>query len=218
MDSEAIIKDRRFAIASRIFLLLVFPFILGALVLPHTQYIDGTQLTAPSENQSSSAGMLSYSFNHSEDTIGPALNALFPLANYLDFPPFVSQNRVQMCFADSGSGIILPNGTRLEPPFQWVIGINGRSEVRLDSNSVACSDINGNGKNSFSWNANISAGLSEKDLNSTLVFDPQTSTYPRHLIDYGLLQGLVMMPLFYLLVWYPAFGIWKKIRHGMQEQ
>jgi len=217
MDSGTIIKDGRLALATRIFLLLILPFLLGAWVFPHIAYVEGTQSTAPSEDQPASAGLLAYAFNHSEETIEPALTSLFPLASYLNFPPLVS-NSMQLCFSDNGSGVILSNGTRIAPDFQWVISINNRSNVVLDSNSEACGDINSNGKNSFVWNANIGTGLNPEDLNGTLTFDPQTSSHPRQVVDYGMLQGLIMIPIFYLLVWYPAFGIWKKIEHGMHAQ
>ena len=56
------------------------------------------------------------------------------------------------------------------------------------------------------------------DAKGNVVFDPETATYPREVMDYGFLQGLVMIPVFYLFIFYPAAGIWKKIHKGLLEQ
>ena len=55
-------------------------------------------------------------------------------------------------------------------------------------------------------------------MNGTITFVPQTATYPRMEMDYGLLQGLVFIPVAYLFIWYPAAGIIRKIREGLHAQ
>ena len=219
MEFKALLSDPRLKLAARFLLLLALPFLLGLYVFPHAQYVDGSLLSTPSENQSA-APSFSYNFSSGGHTVllQQSVGSIFPLSDYLNFPPLVSHDRTQLCFRDNGSSIILPNGTQITPALDWEITINGQPALELPANSMACTDVPAGMKVSYAWSAEINTGIDSSSVNGTIVFNPQTTTYPRMQMDYGLLQGLVMVPVFYLLIWYPLAGIWKKLREGMAAQ
>ncbi|MCX6772444.1 MAG: hypothetical protein NTV88_01590 [Candidatus Micrarchaeota archaeon] len=211
-------NEPKVAFALRLVLLLILPFMLGAFVFPHTQLLEGSVLATPVENTQVSE-VLSYSFSSSGSDIGTqnGIGSAFPLSSYLDFPPLVSHERLQLCFADNGTGLILSNGTAITPEMEWQIYLNNNTPILLKPGSFACADINRNEGAVYAWTAKIT-GLDKSVLNSTITFNPATRTYPRVLVNYGLLQGLAMIPVFYLVVWYPLIGIWRKLHEGMLAQ
>ena len=212
--------DRKYGkIALRLFLLVLLPFMLGAVVMPHTHDIQGVSLNAPSDSMNGQ-GNVSYAFNQSQEMAQAtaSLSAIFPLANYLDSPPLISHGNLRACFEDTGSVLTLSNGTQLSPNFEWAIHLSDGRVVMLRANSSKCISIaQGNGE-TYAWTATVPTGLDSVDKNSTLTFMPQTNSYQLETMDYGLLQGLALIPVFYLFIWYPLAGIWRKLMHGMLEQ
>jgi len=206
--------------ALRFALLVLLPFLVGAVVLPHVTYASGQLLGAPSENQSPSQTTVSYMFTHNVDnfSLPSRVNAVFPLADYLDFPPFVTHSDPLICFQDTGSYVILPNGTTISPDFDWDVYFGGGVYLDVPKNSVNCTATRPGLNNTYKWLAKLDINLSGQDLSQNMTFIPRTTTYPEFVMDYGLLQGLVMIPVCYLFIWYPAAGIWKKLHRGMGEQ
>ena len=219
MELSAMGSDRRIILAIRIIALIVFPFLLGFWVFPHNQFVRGSLQSSPNENASVS-DVRSYSFSSASHSaaIAQSIGSAFPLAEYLDAPPLVSHNRLQLCFQDNGSTITLPNGTSLAPDLTWQVHVNNQSAITLAPGMFACTDISSTEPAYYVWTANVNTGLAPSAVNGTITFNPATLTYPRQVMEYGLLQGLVMIPLFYLVVWYPLIGIWKKLHDGMMAQ
>jgi len=219
MEIKTVLLDRRFLLAARFALLILLPFLLGAFVFPHSQHLDGSVISTPDKNQNA-ADVISYSFSASgyDTLLNQGVGSIFPLSNYLDYPPFVSRERLMLCFQDNGSTILLPNGTEITPDLQWKIYVNNDPPILLNSGAFACTHIPTKGPAVYAWKASINTGIPTEQLNGTVIFNPATLTYPRLEINYGLLQGLVMIPVFYLLIWYPLAGIWKKLREGMGAQ
>jgi hypothetical protein len=206
--------------AFRFLMLVAIPFIIGAFLLPHTQAMDGQLLSAPTENKRGTFSVVSYSFTHSADNISvpQQINAVFPLANYLDTYPFVSHGNPQICFEDRGSGVILPDGTEAVPDFAWFVYFNNDTVLTVAPSASNCTALPDGGGNTYRWVARFGRSITDIGLNETITFAPSTTAYPRVAMDYGLLQGLVLIPVAYLLVWYPAFGIIRKIQDGMAAQ
>lgn len=219
MDANAVVNDKRLHLAARFALLVLVPFLLGCFIFPHVQYVNGSLLSTPIGNKNT-AEVLSYTFSSSDHELllGQSVGTIFPLSNYLDFPPLVSHDRMELCFRDNGSTIMLPNGTQLAPDMQWDIHINNNQPLKLNSSSLACADIPSKGPVVYAWTARINTGIDVGSLNGSIIFNPATLTYPRLEMDYGLLQGIVMIPVFFLLVWYPLAGIHKKLRDGIFAQ
>ncbi|VVC01188.1 Uncharacterised protein [uncultured archaeon] len=205
--------------AGRIFVLLVLPFLLGMYVFPHSQYVNGQLLSTPLGNKNANE-VLSYSFSPASHAVAivQGIGSAFPLSNFLDFPPLVSHDRMQLCFQDNGSTITLPNGTQMTPQMQWQIYVNNNTPISLQPYEFACTDVASSEQVVYAWQARINTGLDTGAVNGTILFNPQTLTYPRQLMDFGLLQGIAMIPVFYLLVWYPVAGIWKKLHEGLLSQ
>jgi len=201
----------------RAILLIFIPFILGALVFPHTQEMDGQALSSPRE--SSNADVIVYSFTHpSSDMLVPSkVNAVFPLADYLDFPPMVSHSGTQLCFQDNDSYLVLSDGTKYDPEFNWTVDINNMT-LMVAPDSINCTAIDFNKSNDYKWYVNMALPLKDPRFTGNLTFVPETTTYPMITMNYGLLQGLIMIPVCYLFIWYPAAGILKKIHKGLLEQ
>ena len=218
MELEVIAKDPRSAFALRLALLVILPFALGAFVFPHTQFMEGSVLATPVENAQVNE-VLSYSFSRGGSALATqnGIGSAFPLSSYLDFPPLVSNDNLQLCFADNGSSIILSNGTVIKPEMEWRIYLNNNTPIALQPGSFACADIRKDEGAVYAWTAKIT-GIDKGALNGTITFNPETRTYSRVLVDYGLLQGLAMIPVFYLVIWYPLIGIWRKLREGMLAQ
>jgi hypothetical protein len=200
-------------------ILVLLPFIFGFWVLPHTTYANGQLLAAPNQNQTGSS-TVTYTFMQSSSSspVPQSVNAIFPLANYLDFPPFVSHSDPLICFEDQGSYVIMPDGRNFTPAFDWDVQFGNSTMLDVPANSANCTRTVAGQDNSYRWYAKLDINLGDQNLTSNLTFVPKTTTYPRFAMDYGLLQGLVMIPVCYLFIWYPAAGIWKKIHHGLGEQ
>ena len=64
----------------------------------------------------------------------------------------------------------------------------------------------------------VSVNKVDSNVSGVATFVPQTTAYTSMTMDYGILQGLAMIPVAYLLVWYPLAGIKKKILDGIWEQ
>ena len=213
------LKNANVAHAYRIFLLVILPVLVGYFALPHTQTVDGMPLNAPSANPSAISNSMVYSFQTSAEMVeSQKITTLFPLAGYLDFPPFVTHNGPLLCFEDNGSYLSFSNGTNQTPDFEWNVTLNNESAVRVGPNSYNCTAAKAGQDNNYNWYAriNLPRGLNLSEVNVTFI--PVTKTYPRIVMDYGLLQGLVLIPVAYLFIWYPAAGIIRKIKKGMEEQ
>ncbi len=202
--------------AGRLLLLVILPFALGAFVFPHTQAIDGQPLSSPQESVSGLE--VSYSFSNSDIHIPARVNAVFPLAEYLGFPPLVNHGSSQLCFQDNDSYMVLPDGSRFDPSFVWTVFLNNRTEIMVGPYGTNCTPADLAGRNSYKWYASLALPLNDSRFKGNLTFVPQTSTYARVMMDYGLLQGLIMIPVCYLFIWYPGAGIWKKLHKGILEQ
>ena len=204
----------------RILILILLPFLIGAVLLPHTAELKGATLVRPSEIQTGYLQSQQYVFTHvyTADQSAPEVSSVFPFANYIHFYPAVSYSNLQLCFQDEGSYLTYQNGTTETPPFQWSVEINNASEVVLFPNSVVCTKAEASNSYSLKWKANLPYGaLQNEDLSQT-TFTPQVVVYPKLAMDYGVLQGLVFIPAFYLFIFYPAAGIIKKIQKGLLEQ
>ncbi|VVB99583.1 Uncharacterised protein [uncultured archaeon] len=218
MVAGALLRDNRVIFSLRLALLVLVPFLLGAFIFPHTQYVNGSLLSTPNQYRNAT-DVLSYSFSSSGASfINRGIGNVFPLASYLDFPPLVSRSQMELCFQDNGSSITLPNGTEIAPDVQWSIHVNNNPPIRINTTTFACTDVPSTGPVVYAWTASVNTGVAPDSVNGTIIFNPATLTYPRMEVNYGLLQGLVMIPVFYLIIWYPLAGIWKKLRGGMLEQ
>ncbi|MFH1095664.1 MAG: hypothetical protein V1728_05600 [Candidatus Micrarchaeota archaeon] len=56
------------------------------------------------------------------------------------------------------------------------------------------------------------------NLSEVAAFENTPNTYVRVIMDYGILQGLAMIPAFFLVVYYPAAGIARKLKEGILAQ
>lgn len=203
---------------ARAFILLLIPFMLGALVLPHTQVVNGTLLGSPQESEL--GDQISYSFNHTGSDIAVAsnVNAIFPLANYLDFQPFVSHGSPELCFQDNDSYLVLTDGSKFQPDFFWIVDFNNETELIVHPDGTNCTSVLTGQDNNYKWFASMAIPNNDSRFQGNITFVPVTLTYPRAMVNYGLLQGLVMIPVCYLFLWYPSAGIWKKLHKGLLEQ
>jgi hypothetical protein len=208
--------DARFAL--RIALLILLPFFLGAFVLPHTQMMDGQMLGSPGEAKSGDE--IAYSFSHpgNDLSVPQSVGAIFPLANYLDFPPLVSHGEPEICFQDNDSYLVLADGSKFDPEFQWIVDFNNKTQLIVMPDGVNCTKASASGQNDYRWFVNMAIPSDDPRFKGNITFVPQTMAFPRMIMDYGLLQGLAMIPVAYLFIWYPAAGIWKKLHKGMAEQ
>ena len=202
----------------RFALLVLLPFILGAYVLPHTQYLAGQELNTPSDAQGGAPQAVTYAFVHNgaDAFVANKINALFPLAEYLDFPPFVNHGSPYICFADNGSSLILPDNSTTVPVYNWDVLFNNRTSLAVQPFSMNCTPIALGGQYSYEWKLNLINVNS--NMSGTAAFVPQTSTRTRMIMDYGILQGLALIPVFYLLVVYPIVGLKRKIIEGIEAQ
>jgi len=205
---------------ARFAILMLLPFLTGFWLIPHTTYMAGQMLDAPNANQSGGSPSLYYTFTHSSSDMAlpQRVNAVFPLADYLDFPPFVSHRDPLICFQDTGSYVILPNGTSVSPDFDWDVYFGNSTILDVPKNSMNCTATKTGQNTTYAWHAKLDINLSGQNLSNNITFVPKTTTYPEFVMDYGLLQGLVMIPVCYLFIWYPAAGIWKKLHKGLGEQ
>ena len=220
MELQKLQENENAKFAARLFLLVLLPFFLGMWVLPHSASVQGSPIAAPSGQQSSPSDMISFYFNNSAEgsAVPRGINSAFPFSEYLDFPPFISPENQKICFADNGSTLIYPNGTIASPDFNWTVHLEGGKSVTVGSSSINCTAITGSRIPKYGWSATINTNVDRQDVNGTVLFYPETSTYLVSDMNYGLLQGLVMIPVFFLVIWYPLFGIIKKLKHGMDAQ
>jgi len=211
--------------AARVLLLVLLPFIIGYWILPHSEIIKGDIQQTPVENVAKADDTILYSFNHDYDiTTQNRIGSVFPFANFLDFPPFVAHRDLEICFADNGSFVTYPNGTKKNLDFSWKVNFNDRVNVTVEDESENCTRAAFDEKFNYIWKAYIPVD-SVADCTyqgrpctySEISFTPRTVAYPRWSVQYGLLQGLVLIPAIYLFIWYPIAGIVKKVRHGMME-
>ncbi len=203
----------------RALLLVIIPFSLGMWVLPHTQALDSQSLGAPAPGGSAGNSNLTFfGFARHEDAVINGVNSVFPLANFVNFPPFVSHDRLQECFADTGSRFVWKNSSDPVPDVSWKVSLDSGASLRVDSNSVNCTDVDLSRPIRYNWVATLGGPFVQPYLDGNLTLSQSIQAYPRIIMDYGLLQGLAMIPVFYLLIFYPAVGIWKKLNNGMLEQ
>lgn len=208
--------DKRAAYALRVAILVLLPFLAGAVVIPHTQPMTGQELRAPNES-ASGLDAVTYAFVHGTTNAQVArISSLFPLAEYMDFPPFVSQRNPTICFADNGSYVILPDNATTVPDFQWHVLFNNATTLGVGPYSLNCTPIVLGKEYSYSWTLQVNKV--DSNVSGVATFVPQTTAYTSMTMDYGILQGLAMIPVAYLLVWYPLAGIKKKILDGIWEQ
>ena len=214
------IQNQNFGYVYRIFLLIILPLLIGWVILPHSQTVDGKALDSPTINPNNPNRDLSYSFAHSEEDLAGAqrINAVFPLADFLDFPPFISHGSPVLCFEDNGSFVTLPNGSNQTPDLKWMVLVNNKTKVFVKSLTTNCTEIKPGQDNSYNWLATIKLPGEINLSEGNVTFTPKTRTFPRVTMDYGLLQGVALIPVAYLLIWYPAAGILKKIKKGLEEQ
>ncbi len=231
--------DKRVLLASRLFLLILLPFLFGAFLLPHTQpvYVQSIETPAQSAGAGSpSAGNASggignafapspsannassYDFTYSGGgLVSPdSLNAVFPLAHYINFPPFVMIDQLQVCFSQNGSQVIFKNGTRTAANLSWTVRLDDGTTLPIREGLAACTDAR-SGQMHADWSA-APVPPFPGNLSDVAAFENTPDTYVRVIMDYGILQGLAMIPAFFLIVYYPAAGIWKKLHEGMGAQ
>ena len=203
----------------RAFFLLALPFLLGFLVLPHSQEVYGQPVDPFPGNRSSPAGF-SFNFTHTQEAQSQfaQIESVFPLANYLNVYPLVSHRVTGICFQDIGSRIVLENGTTLYPDFYWNISRPSYPSIMVRANSTACTNASRAAPGDYSWAAQISTNLSREELGNNSSFYTDTRVQLQGEYEYGLLQGLAIIPAAYLFVWYPLFGIWRKLNEGMTAQ
>jgi len=209
--------DKRPTYALRIAVLVLLPFLVGAFLLPHTQPLTGQELRAPNET-ASGLNSITYAFVHdaSNAAVSRRISSIFPLAEYLDFPPFASHTNPAICFEDKGSYVMLPDNSTAVPSFQWHVLFNNATTLAVNPNSLNCTPIALGKEYEYSWTLQV--GSVDSNVSGIATFVPQTDAYTTITVDYGMLQGLVMIPVAYLLIWYPAAGIRKKILEGFEAQ
>ena len=207
-------------IALRVFLLLLLPFFLGFYILPHGQAVLGQPVEPFSGNRSAPASALLFNFTHTQAAQAQfaQIESVFPLANYLDIYPLVAHQVTGICFQDVGSRIVLANGTAFYPDFYWNITRPSYPDVILQANSSSCTNATRAAPGEYSWSAQVPTNLSLEEFGDDSVFYADTRVQLQGEFQYGLLQGLAIIPAAYLFIWYPLFGIWRKIREGMKVQ
>jgi len=204
-------------VALRVFLLLILPFLMGFSVLSHRQSVEGQQIEPFAGGRNSTAGIFSLNFTHAQDSFAQ-IDSVFPLANYLDIPPLVSHKVTEVCFSDVGSRIMLANGTTLYPDFTWEVRRESMEMVIVHANATVCRGASSFSPGDYLWAAQIQTNMTQSELGANAVFYPDTRVRLKGEVQYGLLQGLAMIPAAYLFIWYPLFGIWRKIKEGMLAQ
>lgn len=215
-----IAPNSRLAYAIRILVLVALPFLLGAVVLQHTEDLQGTPLQTPAEIPKGYLQAATYEFTH-ESTLAQTSSqvaSFFPFADYLNIAPLVTYGSTRLCFQDTGSYVTYSNGTNSTPTFQWEVTVNNVSNVSVSPDSTRCMPAATNGQYSFAWNAEFPTAQFGTENLSEVVFTPEIIIYPVVTMNYGILQGLAFIPAFYLFIFYPAAGIWKKIHSGFLAQ
>ncbi|MGV8085714.1 MAG: hypothetical protein ACP5N9_05680 [Candidatus Bilamarchaeum sp.] len=211
-------QKEKLQVIARIVLLLLIPFFVGALLIHHQEKVT-SQIIPTQQESATSANVdrLRYNFTQDDaDNLPSKIDTLFPLANYLDFWPFISHKDLKVCFMDNGS-YLSNRGTVVKPNFNWTVVLNNNDTINVPSNSFGCKEINFDQKFSYRWNAEIPINLTQNNVD-TFEFTPKTSTYMEWTVDYGTIQGLAFIPASYLFIWYPIIGIFRKVKNGTMEQ
>ncbi len=206
---EAVVSSKAF----KLLILLALPFVYG-FMLPHTQAVTSEGLNSPTL---SSNGSLDFKSVQGEVGVPDSVNSIFPLAKYFSFWPLVSFNDAQMCFEDNGSYVSYANGTRLPASIVWTVDLNGNNITVLPY-SENCTAVPFGHSYTYKWVGQVYFLIPSNDSLSQVQVAPITNTYHTFQYDYGILQGLVLIPVIYLVFWYPLFGIWRKIDKGWKEQ
>jgi hypothetical protein len=201
----------------KVLILVLIPFIYGYM-LPHTQTLRSENLRSPTLTDTENGSVLD--FQSVQGTVGlpDGVNSIFPLGKYLSIWPLVSFNDPQLCFEDQGSYVQYTNGTRLPAEIEWDVALDNGSVVHVSQDSVNCSPIEFGRKFSYRWEGKLFFLINRNESLGNVSVVPDASTYHQFEYDYGVLQGLALIPALYLLVWYPLFGIIRKIEKGWKEQ
>jgi hypothetical protein len=199
-------KNPKVSIAIRLVLLVLLPFVLGCFVFPHEYYAEGVAVGAAGQ------GMQTYTFSSQSHEIlmEKSMGSVFPLYKYIDYAPFVTRDMVEICAANV-SDLALPNGTLLKPEMEWSIG--GSEGIENRNGAVFCADVPA--ESQLQPQGQGGANATNMTSGSTIAVSLASNAHPRYEVEYGVLQGLVLVPVFYLLVFYPATEIWKKLHRGM---
>ncbi len=213
MDAPAQLKALVGSRAFKLRVLVLLPFAYG-FMLPHTQLVTSEGLNSPTL---SSNGSLDFKSVQGEVGVPDSVNAIFPLAKYFSFWPLVSFNNAQMCFEDNGSYVSYVNGTRLPASIVWSVDLNGNNVTVLPY-SENCTAVPFGHNFTYQWLGQLYFLIDKNDSLNQVQVIPVTNTYHRFQYDYGILQGLVLIPVVYLVFWYPLFGIMRKIEKGWKEQ
>ncbi len=208
-------------LAIRFFILVLLPFLIGAVVLPHQHMVKGDSLSTPAEPKRNFSYTLNYSF---ADTINEsahfeAIDSVFPFAEFISFYPMVRNSNPQACFEDQGSTITYPDGITIPLIFHWTINFNGQKNLTLNSASKVCTPVRFNEGFIYDYSATIPNEYLNRPNPSNspdvIKFSPKTIAYTRYTLDYGILQGVALIPACFLLVWYPLSGIVKMVQKGI---
>lgn len=197
----------------KIAVLLLLPFLYG-FMLPHSQMVTSEGLASP---RLSNNGSLDYRSVQGEVSLPDSVNSIFPLAKYFSFWPLVSFRDAQMCFEDNGSYVSYRNGTMLPASLEWSVSLNGKNLTVLPY-SENCTGVEMGHPYNYTWVGRLYFLIDRNATLSDVAVVPATNTFHRFEYDYGVLQGLVLIPVVYLVFWYPLFGILRKIEKGWKEQ
>ncbi len=217
---DSAVKAMTWQHAIRVFLLVLLPFLIGAVFLQHQENAAGNQLQITSENRTQLTDSMVYTSIHNGTGLDQVrtVSTLFPLASYMDFPPFVRHMNTQICFDDKGSQLLTANNTTINPLIEWTVEIDGAKNITFNSSTVSCEAFEKAEGMNYVWHAKIDTNVTFGEIGGQVIFVPDVVAYPKSTIDYGVLQGIALIPVFYLLIWYPLFGIIKKVKEGMNAQ
>jgi hypothetical protein len=213
METPEWAKDAIENKALKFAVLVLLPLAYG-FMLQHTQTVTSGSLATPTLSSNNS---LDFQSVQGEVGVPDSVNAIFPLAKYFSFWPLVSFRNAQMCFEDNGSYVSYLNGTRLPASIEWSVDLNGQNVTVLPY-SENCTPVEIGGTYNYTWVGDLYFLINQNSSLSDVRVFPVTRTYHSFEYDYGLLQGLVLVPVLYLVFWYPLFGIIRKIEKGWKEQ
>ncbi len=218
--ADAVLKEITWPHIARFAVLVLIPFLIGAVFLQHQEMMKGDYLKITNENQTKITDSMVYTTMNGGGGLQQisTVSNLFPLAAYLDFPPFVIHNNPQVCFADNGSVLVLANNTTMSPSIEWTVVIDNSRQLHFNSSAVSCHSFDTAEGSNYVWRAKIDTNVTYSELGSNVIFIPSVIAYPQSDMNYGVLQGIALIPVFYLLIWYPLFGIIKKIKEGLEAQ
>ncbi len=205
----AVIESKPLKIA----VLVLLPFIYG-FMLPHSQVVTSEGLASPTLANN---GSLDFRSVQGEVGVPDSVNSIFPLAKYFSFWPLVSFNDAQMCFEDNGSYVSYKNGTLLPASLEWSVNLNGEN-LTVNPYSENCTAVEIGHAYNYTWVGKLYFLIEKNASLSDVEVVPATNTFHRFEYDYGILQGMVLIPVVYLVFWYPLFGIIRKIEKGWKEQ